>query len=132
VVRRTTFHVMKMYSDLLLPNVLSSQVSSDLLHVDKDTVPVIDAVVTRSDDQKRLAVALINRHPQTAARLKLTLGNTVIPTGARVTILSGDSSDAYNDVALPDRVVPETRALMLSDGQIELPPHSVAIAQFGS
>ena len=132
VVRRTTFHVMKMYSDLLLPNVLSSQISSDLLHVDKDTVPVIDAVVTRSDDQKRHAVAVVNRHPQTAARLKLTLGNTVNLAGARVTILSGDSPDAYNDVARPDRVVPETRALMLSDGQIELPPHSVAIAQFGS
>ncbi len=132
VVRRTTFHVMKMYSDLLLPNVLSSQVSSDLLNVDKDTVPVIDAVVTRSDDQKRLAVALINRHPQTAARLKLTLGSPVNPAGARVTILSGDSPDAYNDVARPDRVVPETRTLMLSDGLIELPPHSVAITQFGS
>ncbi len=132
VVRRTTFHVMKMYSDLLLPNVLSSRVSSDLLNVDKETVPVIDAVVTRSDDQKRLAVALINRHPQTAARLKLTLGSAMNPAGARVTILSGDSPDAYNDVARPDRVVPETRALMMSDGQIELPPHSVAIAQFGA
>jgi hypothetical protein len=27
--------------------------------------------------------------------------------------------------------VPETHALTISEGQIELPPHSVAIAQFG-
>jgi alpha-N-arabinofuranosidase len=132
IVKRTTFHVLKMYSDLLLPNVVSSQVTSDRLTVDKDTVAAIDAVVTRSDDQKRFAVALLNRHPEMAARCKLTLGNGVNPAGGKVTILSGDSPDAFNDVARPNRVTPESQTLTLNDGQIEIPPHSVAIAQFAS
>jgi len=132
VVKRTTFHVMKMYSDLLLPNVLSSQVTSDVLNVDKDTVPALDAVVTQSDDRKHFAVALINRHPDTVARFKLTLGSNVNSAGARLMILSGDSPDAYNGVDRPNRVIPETRTLTLSDGQVELPPHSVSIVQIGS
>lgn len=132
VVKRTTFHVMKMYSDLLLPNVVSSSITCDQLQVEKDAVPALDAVVTQSDDRKRTAIALINRHPESAARLQLKLDIQVNPAGATITILSGDSPDAYNDVAHPDRVVPETRPLVLRDGQIEVPPHSVAIAQFTS
>jgi hypothetical protein len=74
----------------------------------------------------------VNRHPDTSARWKLKFGDEMNPAGAKVTILSGDSPEAFNDVAQPNRVVPETRALVLTDGQLELPPHSVAIAQFGS
>src|SRR5206468_4199723 len=107
-------------------------VTSDVLNVDNDSVPALDAVVTQSDNGKRLAVALINRHPDTSAHFKLTLGSAVNPAGAKLTVLSGDSPDAYNGVDRPNRVVPETRALVLNDGQVELPPHSVAIAQFGS
>jgi len=132
VVKRTTFHVMKMYSDLLLPNVVSTQITSDLLNVEKDSVPVLDAVVNQSDDRKSLAVALLNRHPDTSAHFKLTLGSAINLAGAKLTVLSGDSADAFNGVDRPNRVVPETRALTASDGQIELPPHSVAIAQFSS
>ena len=132
VVKRTSFHVMKMYSDLLLPNVVSSQITSDLLKVEKDSVPVLDAVVTQSDNRNNLAVALLNRHPDTSARFKLTLGSSISLAGARLTVLSGDSPDAYNSVDRPNRVVPEMRVLSASDGLIELPPHSVAIAQIGS
>ncbi len=132
IVKRTTFHVLKMYSDLLQPNVIDGQVTSDLLTVDNDTVPALDAVITRSDDKQRFAIALVNRHPETTARWKLNLGGAMNPANAKVTILSGDSPDAYNDVAHPDRVVPETRAVVLGDGQIELPPHSVAVLQMGA
>jgi alpha-L-arabinofuranosidase len=132
VVKRTTFHVMRMYSDLLLPNVISSQVTSDVLNIDQETVPALDAVVTQSDDRKRYAIAFVNRHPDMSANFKLTLGSQVDAPGAKLTTLSGDSPDAYNDVARPNRVSPQTQALALSNGHIELPPHSVAIAQFGS
>lgn len=132
VVRRTTFHVMKMYSDLLQPNVVNCQLTCDQLQVDKDAVPALDAVVTRSDDQKRFAAAFVNRHPETPARWNLKLGASFNPATANVTILSGDSPDAYNDVARPNRVVPQTRAVTLNNGQFELPPHSVAILQIGA
>ena len=44
-----------------------------------------------------------------------------------LTTLSGDSTDAYNDVAHPERVMPETRKLTLEGGMLQVPPHSVSI-----
>jgi alpha-L-arabinofuranosidase len=48
---------------------------------------------------------------------------------ANATILTGDSTDAYNDVSRPDRVVPEKHELSLGDAPLELPPHSITIVQ---
>ena len=64
LVKRTTFHVLKMYSDFLLPNVLSGSIASDQLKVEKDTVPVLDAVVSQSDDRSdwRLPLSIDTRN----------------------------------------------------------------------
>jgi alpha-L-arabinofuranosidase len=129
IVRRTTFHVLQMYSDLLQPNVIAGKVVSDPLHVDQATVPALDAVATCSDDRKQIAIVLINRHPELPARLKIDLGNGKTLGKVKTTILSGDSTDACNDVAHPNRVVPETHERALENGSLQLPPHSIAIAQ---
>jgi len=97
--------------------------------VDKDSVPALDAVVTQNDDRKRMAIALVNRHPEQAARWRLSLGTASLPSSASFTVLSGDSPDAYNDVDHPNRVIAETRTVAVSDGSIEVPPHSVGIVQ---
>ena len=73
IVKRTTFHVLKMYSDLLQPNVVETRIVSDPLHVEQKTVPALDAVTTCSDDRKRVAIALVNRHPEAPARWKIDL-----------------------------------------------------------
>jgi len=129
IVKRTTFHVLKMYSDLLQPNVVPAQIASDALHVDSASVPALDAIATCSDDRKQIAIAFINRHPELLAHWKLDIGQGKKMASAKVTILSGDSTDAYNDVAHPDRVVPMTHELALGLATLELPPHSVAIVQ---
>jgi len=129
IVKRTTFHVLKMYSDLLQPNVVAGKVVCDALHVDSASVPALDAVATCSDDRKQIAIALINRHPELPARWKLDISQGKKMASAKVTILSGDSTDAYNDIAHPDRVVPEKHELALESGSVELPPHSIAIVQ---
>jgi alpha-N-arabinofuranosidase len=130
IVKRTTFHVLKMYSDLLQPNVVESQTVSDPLHVDQKTMQALDAVTTCSDDRKQAAIALINRHPETPARWKMNIRNVMNRERTRVTILSGDSPDAYNDVARPSRVVPHTLQLIPDAAYLELPPHSVAVVQY--
>jgi alpha-N-arabinofuranosidase len=132
IVKRTTYHVLKMYSDLLEPNILASRVDCGTLQIDQKTVPALDAVVTRSDDGKRTAIALINRHPALSASWKLNTGARVNLAGAGVTILSGDSPDAYNGVDRPDRVVPVQQRLTLDEEELRLPPHSVAILQNGA
>jgi len=128
IVKRTTFHVLKMYSDLLQPNVLSGQIGSDPLKVDQASVNALDAVATCSNDRKTIAIAFINRHPDLRARWKLHLGDAHLEK-ATMTILSGDSTDAYNDVEHPYRVKPETHAFPPKDATLELPPHSVALVE---
>ena len=51
------------------------------------------------------------------------------PENGSVTILAGDSPQAYNDVAHPNRVVPETHDLAIGNATLELPPHSIAILE---
>jgi alpha-N-arabinofuranosidase len=129
VVKRTTFHVLKMYSDLLQPNVIEGHVTSDELHVDQSTVPALDAVATCSDDRKQFAIAFINRHPELPARWKVDFNKGTVLQRVRLTTLVGDSTDACNDVAHPNRVVPEKHELPLGIGTLELPPHSVSILE---
>ena len=129
IVKRTTFHVLKMYSDLLQPNVVAGQVVSDELHVDQASFPALDALATCSDDRKQIAIAFINRHPELPARWNLDLGQGKKAEKMKVTVLSGDSTDAYNDPAHPNRVAPETHELALENASLELPPHSICILQ---
>jgi alpha-L-arabinofuranosidase len=128
IVKRTTFHVLKMYSDLLEAEVVECQVSSDPLQIDQGSVDCIDAVVTRSADRKRVAACVVNRHPSLAASVALELGSS--PQSVKITILSGDSTDAYNDIAHPTRVVPVEREVGAGSGRIELPPHSISVVRW--
>lgn len=125
IVRRTTFHTMKMYRGLMESNAVETRVSSDPLD-GTDDVSTIDAVATRSDDGRDAALAIVNRHASAAVVCQLAV--TGLPSRPlTATVLAGDSPDAYNDVTSPDRVVPESRRVTLSDGTLSVPPHSVTI-----
>jgi alpha-N-arabinofuranosidase len=129
IVKRTTFHVLRMYSDLLEANVVEGRLVSPLLEGDGAPIHALDAVATASDDRKRVALALLNRHPVQSARWRLDFGPQARIAKVKLTTLSGDSPDAYNDIAHPERVTPETREMALESGPLELPPHSVTILQ---
>ncbi len=129
VVKRTTFHVLRMYSDLLEANVVEGRLVSPLLGGDGASVHALDAVATSSDDCKRVAIALVNRHPDQPARWRLDFGPQARTGKMKLTTLSGDSPDAYNDIARPERVTPQTREIALENAPLELPPHSVSILQ---
>ncbi len=128
VVKRTTFHVLKMYSDLLEPEVVVSEASSDPLQIDQNSVRTLDIVVTASADRKRVAAAVVNRHPSAPCALAVELRGG--PPVAKISLLSGDAPEAYNDVAHPARVTPEQRQLRSGTESIELPPHSVSIVEW--
>jgi alpha-N-arabinofuranosidase len=131
IVKRTTFHVLKMYSDLLESNFVAAQVASDPLQVDTRTVQALDAVVTSSADRKRVAIALVNRHPDAPARWKLNLRGFA-PRNVTATVLSGDSTDSYNDIAQPNRVVPQPLPIGSDGTTVELPAHAIAVVQLTS
>ena len=50
-----------------------------------------------------------------------------LDAGHDATILAGDSPNAHNDIARPDRVVPEKTELTFKNGTVDLPPHSLTI-----
>jgi len=130
IVRRTTFHVLRMYSDLLQPNVLANTVAGEDLVVGENSVPVLDAVTSRSADGRRVTLALINRHPSRPALWKLDVRGSRLPAQCRLTVLSGETPDAFNDVSNPGRVRPETATVPLQNDSLVIPAHSVCMAEF--
>jgi len=99
-VKRTTFHVLKMYSDLLQKNVVDTRVQPVRLASVKASVPQVDVVTTVSDDRRHLAIALVNRHPDRPARVRI---DGIGLRGGRADVLQGDAPDAFNDVEHPTR-----------------------------
>jgi alpha-L-arabinofuranosidase len=125
IVKRTTYHVLKLYANKLQPNVLASSVKSDTLSNGKVSVPVVDAIVTCSNDKKVLSVALVNKDAQKEVECDLGMGKMAGTVEA--VILSGDSPDAYNDVDRPERVVPKNIQINIQNGKVAIPAHSLLI-----
>lgn len=131
IVKRTTFHVMSMYSNLLLPNILPVQINSDILSVPSAnrqiTIPAVDAIVTCSDDKMTLSIAVVNKNPEKPVEIDLGLGN--VSGKIETVILSGDSTEAYNDINNPNRVIPERKQMIMKNSHVMLPAHSLTIFQ---
>jgi alpha-N-arabinofuranosidase len=118
-----------MYANLLEANVVDTWVNSgNFIHLDK-AVPVLDAVATCDEAMKQWSLVLVNRQPDTPERCRVLVGGQELQGLHRVTLLSGDSADAYNDLASPDRVTPSQAELVFERGEVELPPHSVTVIQ---
>jgi len=125
IVRRTTFHVLKMYADLLAPFVVDAQVESDSLTHQDSTFPVVDAVITCDKEKKIFSMMLINKHPNEEAACTVFIDGKELEGVYGATILSGDSPDAYNDVQNPNRVVPVAGQIAFKKGKVLLPAHSI-------
>ena len=127
IVKRTTFHALAMYANLLESRVGKLQVEASPLVQGKGSIPVVDAVATCDESGGKWAIALINRHPEKTAACTVRIGN-LLPDGQYdATVLAGDSPEAYNDVEYPHRVAPEQKKVALARGVVNLPPHSLTI-----
>jgi alpha-L-arabinofuranosidase len=131
IIKRTTFHLLKMYADLLLPYVLKSELNSDSMEVilngRKMSIPLVDAIVTCNEDKHTYSIALVNRHPDNNTLCRIESVN--LPKKIEAIVLSGDSPDAYNDIDRPERVMPQKMNFNVKNGSILLPPHSVVVFQ---
>ena len=127
IVKRTSYHVFWMYTHLLEANVAPVKVDCEALTDGKASVPVLDAVLTVSDDGKRRVLAVVNKSPDKAVPLdlsELTAGAGRPPYQA--TVLAGVSPDDYNDIGAENRVVPVKTTYEVKDGKVTLPPHSLS------
>jgi len=93
-------------------------------------LPYVDVSVTASDDRKRLAVFLVNRHLDQAATVDLTFEGFQAPPSGKLRQMAADSPFARNDFDDPQRL----RIVDLdapSTERLELPPHSVSALLLG-
>lgn len=132
LVKRSTYHVLFLYANHLQPNVLPATITSDVMMVTEGNrsipVPVVDALVTCSDDKTKMSVVLVNRHPE--KQVDCTITSRKLPRSVEAFILSGDSPDAYNDINTPDRVIPVKKQVYIRNGMVIIPPHSLVILTF--
>ena len=127
IVRRTHFHTLAMYANLLQERVASVQVTADQLTHGEESVAVVDATATVDKSGKQWAIALVNRHPSEAVACSVKLGDRLLGDTYKATVLAGESPDAYNDVEHADRVAPKADRLTFKNGIANLPPHSLTI-----
>ncbi len=127
VVRRTTYHVLAMFATLLAERVGDAYVESDVFEHDGMATPVLDVVATCDGQNRGWRLAMVNRHPDQELACTLTVGGDLLKGTYTATVLSGDSPDAYNDIANPTRVTPQTVELDCAHGIVSLPPHSVTM-----
>lgn len=125
IVKRTTFHVLRMYAQLLRRNVLASVVnSSELAHAGKK-VAAIDAIV--SGDERGHSLVIVNRHPELEAACQVSIEGISFDGPLDAEVLSGASTDDFNSVDKPEAVAPYKTQLKASRGEIAVPPHSVSV-----
>lgn len=127
IVKRTTFHTLAMYANLLESRVGKTDVEAGRLIHGNQAVPVLDAVATVDSAGNSWSIALVNRHPTKEVTCRVAMLDRPLDGQFPATILAGDSPDAFNDIEHPDRVVPERKRLTFSRGVTRLPPHSLTI-----
>jgi alpha-N-arabinofuranosidase len=129
IVRRTTFHALAMFANLLGERVVEADIEAgQLVHGDR-FIPVVDGIVTIDDAGRFWSIGLVNRHPSEEVCCTVELAGTRITGEFDATVLAGDSPDAYNDVEHPNRVVPEKRRMAFREGEVRLPAHSLTIVR---
>ena len=127
IVRRTTFHVLAMYSQHLQSNVVNTHVvSQPYAHLDK-AVPALDCLATCDDAMREWTIAVVNRDPAQAVPCQLNLADRPVQGEARMICLAGSGVDDYNDIDAPSRVVPQESRLQLQNGMYQAPAHSVSL-----
>jgi len=127
IVKRPHCHTMWMYANLLQQRVADTRITAGKLK--GTSVPAVDAVATVDESGASWAISLANRHPSATADCTVRLGKRLLDGSYDATVLSGDSSDAYNDIQNPDRVAPRETKLSFKKGVCSLPPHSLIILQ---
>lgn len=126
IVKRTTFHTLSMYANLLQPNIANITEISDSI----GSIPVVDAVATSDSLRTNWSVALINRDPEHFTACTVKIGDWMPEGKFKATVLSGDSPEAYNDKEKPERVKPEEVIFSVRKGIVMLPPHSLSIIKY--
>ena len=127
LVKRSTYYVLWMYTNLLQPNVVPTTAEFARLTSGERSTPVLDLVLTTDEQRSKYVLAVVNKDPDKAQPLTLdfaSLGKKQ-PREVHATVLSGQSPDDYNDRGR-EHVVPQEQVLKVGkDGAVSIPAHSL-------
>lgn len=125
IVKRTTFYVLWMYTNLLEKNILPVESNYEPLKHNNRETGVLDIVLTTDDSNKRYVYAIVNKDPDNDVELNLDLSflNNV-PNKVEAKVLSGETPDDYNDRGR-ENVVPKDLSLTIHNGKVKIPAHSL-------
>ena len=127
IVRRTHFHAMAMYANLLKEWVAKITITSGKLTDGAASVDVVDGIATVDESGRNWAIALVNRHPLQVVDCTVNPNGQSLEGNCKATVLSGETPDSYNDIENPERVVPKEVVLEFRNSAVSLPPHSLTI-----
>ncbi len=94
-------------------------------------LPYLDAVATLDEEGKRLALSVVNAHPDQDIEAELDLCGLAVADSARVHTLNADSVDAHNSFEDPDKVKVVSRDISLpAPLKYAFPAHSQTVVEF--
>ena len=136
IVLRSTYHVFDLYVNQLGDQVIDLWQQGDMPTLTvphklggERTVDALDLLATAFSDKPGMAIAAVNKDPESTHTLRMPLDK---PANITILTLNGDSKDAYNDVGHEGVAVTETALGLCADEVlIELPAHSVNVIQIG-
>ena len=130
IVKRTTYYVLWMYTNLLEENVLPVEGEFAKLSRGDQQTGVFDVVLTADKEGKRRVYAVVNKSPDEDIDLTIDLNIPGKSTSEQVkaTVLSGNSPDDYNDRGR-ENVIPQQRILKVHDGKVSIPAHSLTFVE---
>lgn len=124
IVLRPTYHVFDLLRNTMGSDIVSSYIADgESCDADGMIVSAVDAAAAL-DEQGRLTVSLVNRHPEKAIALTLETAHSY--SEAALLTINGPDKDSYNDFDHPDTVGVTRRKVDVLEA-IALEPHSVNV-----
>jgi alpha-N-arabinofuranosidase len=126
--RQSIFHPFALTARHAQGEVLQPRVAAPVLATTKyGEVPVLDSVATYDDEERRVTVFVVNRHPSEPVSFSTDLRIFGSVALAEATMLADDDLSAVNTMEDPDRVSPRPHSSARVDGtalEADLPPAS--------
>jgi alpha-L-arabinofuranosidase len=92
------------------------------------SIPVLDAVASRSADGKQVFIKVVNTDPSEPFDTQITLTGIAIAHTAKIETLNGDTVKTANDFSHPDAVRVTSNQIEVGRSfTVRLPAHSVSV-----
>jgi alpha-N-arabinofuranosidase len=125
-----TYLVIRLYNETLGTGRLAAKVVSPTFNssIEGTSVPVLDAIATRSADGERLYVRAVNTSRDRALAVTVTVTGTRVGSRGTMQTITGNAFDAANSFRAPYEIT--ERSVPFRGGEkftVTLPPHSVSV-----